>query len=136
MSFHRTIAVPGWPKPSGYSDGVLAPAGARLLSIAGQVAWNERHEIVSPDFAAQFGQALRNVCAVVAAAGGGPEHLTRLVFYVVDADVYRRSLAAVGAQYRAVVGRHFPACTLVQVAALLEAGALVEIEATAALPAA
>ena len=131
---NRSIEPPGWPRPKGYSNGVLAPAGARLLAIAGQVAWDAREQIVSADFSEQFGQALRNVRAVLDAAGGRPEHLLRLTFYVTSKDEYAAALERVGQHYRAVLGRVFPACTLVEVKALLEVGAKVEIEATAALP--
>jgi enamine deaminase RidA (YjgF/YER057c/UK114 family) len=118
----------------GYSNGVLAPSGARLLFVAGQVGWNRERELVAGGFAAQFEQALANVAAVVAAAGGGPEHLARLTLYVVDRTEYQGQLAAVGAAYRRVLGDHYPAMALVEVSGLLEPGARVEIEATAALP--
>lgn len=120
--------------PRGYSNGILAPAGARLLFVAGQVAWDAGHRLVGDDFASQFGRALHNVVAVVRAAGGSPEHLARLTVYVVDRREYLEQLAAVGAAWRRVMGRHFPAMALVEVRALLETGAKVEIEGTAALP--
>ena len=131
----RAIVPPGWPRPRGYSHGMLAPSGARLLAIAGQVGWDEHEKLVSPEFAAQFGRALENLRAVLEAAGGKPQHLIRLTFYVTDKEEYRRALALVGDHYRRVLGRHFPACTLVEVKGLLEPGAKIEIEATAALPA-
>ena len=135
MSTKPTAVEPaGWPKPKGYSNGMVAPAGARLLAVAGQVAWDERGKIVSGDLAAQFGQALENVLKVVTAAGGSAEHLLRLTYYVTDKEEYRRRTAEIGERYRAVLGRHFPAATLVEVKGLLEPGARVEIEATAALP--
>jgi enamine deaminase RidA (YjgF/YER057c/UK114 family) len=121
--------------PKGYSNGVVAPAGSRLLFVAGQVGWNERQQLVSADFVEQFERALANVLTVVAAAGGRPEDIVRFSFFVKDKDSYRGSLESVGAAYRRHMGRHFPAMTLVEVADLLEDGALVEIEATAALPA-
>ena len=130
----RPIEPKGWPKPKGYANGMLAPAGARLLAIAGQIGWDERGKIVSADLVAQFSRALENVVAVLAAAGGKPEHLVRLTYYVVDKEEYRREAAAIGERYRAIVGRWFPASTLVEVKGLLEPGAKVEIEATAALP--
>ena len=128
------VEPPGWPKPKGYSNGMVAPAGARLLAVAGQIAWDERGKIVSDDLVAQFGQALANVLKVVTAAGGSAEHLLRLTYYVTDKEEYRRRTAEIGERYRAVLGRHFPAATLVEVKGLLEPGARVEIEATAALP--
>ncbi len=130
----RAVLPEGWPRPKGYSNGTVAPAGARLLAIAGQVGWNEREELVSADFAEQWAQALRNVRAVLAAAGGAPEHLLRLTFYVTDKEEYRRALPAVGEHHRAILGRCYPAATLIEVKGLLEPGAKVEIEATAALP--
>lgn len=120
--------------PRGYSHGTLAPAGSRLLAVAGQIAWDEDRRIVSDRFFEQFGRALANVVAVVREAGGRPEHVIRLTIYVTDRDEYLGQLAEVGAAYRAVMGRHFPAMALVQVAALLDPGARVEIEALAALP--
>jgi enamine deaminase RidA (YjgF/YER057c/UK114 family) len=120
--------------PRGYSNGVLAPAGSRFLFVAGQVGWNERQELVSADFVEQFERALANVLTVVAAAGGRPENVVRFSFFVKDKDSYRGSLENVGAAYRRQMGRHFPAMSLVEVSDLLEDGALVEIEATAALP--
>jgi enamine deaminase RidA (YjgF/YER057c/UK114 family) len=121
--------------PRGYSNGMLAPAGGRLLCVAGQVGWDGAQQLVSPDFAAQFAQALDNVLVVVRAAGGAPEHLARLTIYVTDREEYLACAPAVGAAYRARMGRHYPAMALVEVAALLEPGAKVEIEATAVLPA-
>lgn len=118
----------------GYSNGILAPAGARLLFVAGQIGWDSRRRLVEGGFVAQFERALENVAAVVAAAGGAPEHVARLTLYVVDRGEYLGHLAAVGAAYRRVFGRHFPAMVLVEVRGLLEPGARVEIEATAALP--
>lgn len=120
--------------PKGYSNGVIAPAGSRLLFVAGQVGWNERQEIVSPEFVEQFERALANALAVVAAAGGRPEDVVRLTFYIKDRESYRESLAAVGAAYRRRMGRHFPAMAMIEVSDFVEDGALVEVEATAALP--
>jgi enamine deaminase RidA (YjgF/YER057c/UK114 family) len=120
--------------PKGYTNGIVAPAGSRLLFVAGQVGWNERQELVSADFVEQFERALANVLTVVAAAGGRPEQIVRLNLFVKDKDSYKGSLGSVGAAYRRQMGRHFPAMSLVEVSDLLEDGALVEIEATAALP--
>jgi enamine deaminase RidA (YjgF/YER057c/UK114 family) len=123
-----------WTAPRGYSNGVLAPAGARTLFVAGQIAWDARQRLVGAgDFVAQFAQALANVVEVVRAAGGGPEHVARLTIYVTDKRSYLTSSKELGAAYRGVMGRHFPAMSLVEVAALLEPGALVEIEGTAAI---
>ncbi len=126
------VNPPGWPRPSGYANGIVAEG--RYLAVSGQIGWNERNELVSDDFLEQARQALRNVVAVLRAAGGGPEHLVRLTWYVTDKDEYRGALRALGASYREIVGEHYPAMALVQVAGLLEEGAKVEIEATAVLP--
>lgn len=122
----------GWPRPSGYSNGIVAEG--RYLAISGQIGWNERTELVGSEFLEQARQALRNVVAVLRAAGGAPEHLVRLTWYITDKNEYRQNLRALGESYREIVGAHYPAMSLVQVAALLEEGAKVEIEATAVLP--
>lgn len=120
---------------SGYSNGVLAPPGARLLFVAGQVAWDREHRLVGGDnFAQQFGQALRNVAAVVSAAGGRPEHVVELTIFVTDKQRYMSDLRGVGDAYRGVFGRHYPAMALVEVKGLIEPGAQVEIRGVAAIP--
>ncbi|MBV8198036.1 MAG: RidA family protein [Candidatus Eremiobacteraeota bacterium] len=121
-----------WARPSGYSNGVVAEG--RYLAISGQIGWNERSELVSDDFVAQARQALSNVISVLRAAGGDAAHLVRLTWYITDKAEYRARLKELGAAYRDVVGEHYPAMALVQVADLLEDGAKVEIEATAVLP--
>lgn len=120
--------------PRGYSHGMLAPASGRLLCVAGQIAWDREGRLVAEDFPAQFARALENVLEVVRAAGGGPEHLLRLTIYVTDHRKYLADLQAVGDAYRSVMGRRYPAMALVEVAGLLEPGALVEIEGTAVVP--
>lgn len=117
--------------PSGYSNGMLAPAGARTLYVAGQIAWDAERRFVSADFAEQFAQALRNVLEVVRAAGGGPEDVAFLRLYVVDKQAYNAHVKAVGKAYRELMGRHYPAMALVEVKSLLEDQAQVEIEAVA-----
>ena len=121
--------------PKGYSNGVLAEAGGRLLFIAGQVGWDETQCIVSDELEAQFGRALENVVAVLTAAGGRPEHVVRLMIYVTDRDQYLKALKSIGQAYRRVMGRHYPAMALIEVKALLEPAAKVEIEGTAVVPA-
>ena len=121
-------------RPRGYANGVLAPAGGRLLFVAGQIAWDGQQRIVSGDFVEQFGRALSNVLAVVAEAGGTPEHLARLTIYVTDKREYQSRTREIGERWRALMGRHYPAMALVEVRGLLEDGAQVEIEATAVLP--
>jgi enamine deaminase RidA (YjgF/YER057c/UK114 family) len=119
--------------PRGYSNGVLAPPGARLLFIAGQIAWDGEQRIVSPDFAEQFERALFNVIAVVKEAGGKPQNLARLLIYVTDKREYLASQREVGQRWRTLMGRHFPAMALVEVKALLADDAKVEIEGIAVL---
>jgi len=128
----ETINPTGWPRPSGYANGILAEG--RYLAISGQIGWNERSELAGDGFLDQARQALLNIMAVLRAAGGEPEHLVRLTWYVTDTSEYRENLASLGEAYREIVGTHYPAMALVQVAALLEEGARVEIEATAVLP--
>ncbi len=129
------IQPEAWAAPRGYSNGMLAPASGRLLFVAGQVGWDADKRLIPGGFVAQFGQALANVVAVVEAAGGRPENLGRLTIYVTDRTAYLDEIKAVGEAYRAVMSRHFPAMALVEVSALVEAGAEVEIEGTAVIPA-
>jgi enamine deaminase RidA (YjgF/YER057c/UK114 family) len=131
-SDRRSLQPDGWTPPRGYANGVAAEG--RMVFVAGQVGWNRRGEFESDDFVAQVEQALANVMAVLRAGGGGPEHLVRLTWYVTDKTAYLARRRDIGEAYRRVIGRHFPAMTLVVVAGLLEDRALVEIEATAVLP--
>lgn len=125
----------GWKRPRGYSNGISVPAGARLVFVAGQIAWDGEQRLVGAgDFAAQFRQALANVLTVVRTAGGEARHVVRLTIYVTDKRRYLDCQAELGEIWRASMGRNYPAMSLVQVADLLEEGALVEIEATAAMP--
>lgn len=134
MTALRSVNPETLGRPRGYSNGMLAPAGGRLLFVAGQIAWDGEQRLVGTGFVEQFAQALANVLVVIREAGGGPEHLARLTVYVTDRREYLADLPAVGEAYRGVFGRHFPAMALVEVQALLEPGAKVEIEATAVLP--
>lgn len=129
----RIVQPEGWKRPRGYSNGVAARGES--IFIAGQIGWDENERIVSADFAAQAAQALRNVVAVLSAAGAKPEHLVRLTWYVTDKREYAASAKQIGEAYRTIIGSVYPAMTLVQVADLLEDGAKVEIEATAVVPA-
>jgi len=119
--------------PRGYTNGVLADSGGRLLFVSGQVAWNREQRIVSSDFVEQFDRALANVISVVTEAGGKPEQIARLVIYVTNKSEYVAHTRDVGARYRAHMGRHFPAMVLVEVKSLLDDKAMVEIEAIAVL---
>lgn len=116
----------------GYSNGVLMPPGS-LLFVAGQIGWDRHENLVANTFVLQFRQALQNVLDVVVAAGGGAESIARLTMYTTDKQAYLADLKAVGSAYREVLGRHFPAMALVEVADLVEDGALIEIEATAVI---
>lgn len=131
---HKIVNPSHFPKPRGYANGVLSEGPSRRLDIAGQIAWDKDARIVSPDFATQFLQALDNVVAIVREAGGGAEHIVKLLAFVTDLEAYRASTSAIGQGWRARLGKHYPAMSLVKVAGLLEPGALVEIEGVAILP--
>lgn len=130
----ESVQPPHWKAPKGYRNGVVAPAGARLLFVSGQVAWDAEQRLVGAgDFAAQFRQSLANVLAVVRAAGGGPEHLAELTVFVTDRRLYLAATRELGAIWKELAGREYPAMALVEVKALLEKGALVEIRGIAAI---
>src|SRR5262245_62314061 len=129
---HQLLHPKNWARARGFANGIASEG--RLVFVAGQVGWNAEQRCESDDFVAQVEQALSNVVAVLAEADARPEHLVRLTWYVTDKREYLAHMAEVGRVYRRVVGRHFPAMTLVQVAALLEDRAKVEIEATAVIP--
>jgi enamine deaminase RidA (YjgF/YER057c/UK114 family) len=131
------IRPAGWRKPRGYENGIAAAGAGKILWIAGQIAWDAEQRLVGRgDFPRQFRQALENVLAVVRAAGGEPRHVVQLTVYVVDKREYLASTRALGQTWRELLGEHYPAMALVQVADLLEDGALVEIQGVAALPSA
>ena len=126
------IEPAGWAKPRGYANGIEVRGASAFVFVAGQIAWDAEQQLVGRgDFVAQFRQALANVAAVVRAAGAEPQHIVRLTIYVTDKHLYLGARREIGAAYREVLGRHYPAMALVQVADLLEDGALVEVEATA-----
>lgn len=127
-----TLQPPGWARPLGYANGVAAKG--TLVFVAGQVGWNADKQFESSDFVAQAEQALLNVVAVLRQACASPEHIVRMTWYVVDKDEYNARQKDLGAAYRKVIGRHYPAMSCVQVAGLIEAGAKLEIEATAVVP--
>jgi enamine deaminase RidA (YjgF/YER057c/UK114 family) len=129
----RLLHPKDWAPTKGFSNGV--DAEGRQVFVAGQIGWNAQQEIVSDDFVAQVDQALRNIVDILAEAGARPEHLVRLTWYVTDKREYLARAREVGQAYQRVIGRHYPAMTLVQVAALLEERAKVEIESTAVVPA-
>jgi len=122
----------GWPRPKGYSNGVAAVG--RQVFVAGQIGWDAEGRFARGGLAGQVRQALLNIVAVLAEAGGAPEHIVRLTWFVTSREEYHAELSEIGAAYRAVMGKHFPAMSVVQVVALMEGEAKVEIEATAVLP--
>jgi enamine deaminase RidA (YjgF/YER057c/UK114 family) len=132
MSGLRAVNPPGWARPKGYSNGVVGRGS--LVFVAGQVGWNAEEQFESDDFVAQTRQALANTIAVLAAAGAKPEHIARMTWYVLDKREYMARIAEVGAAYRDLIGRNFPAMTLVEVRALVADRARVEIETTAVIP--
>jgi enamine deaminase RidA (YjgF/YER057c/UK114 family) len=134
MSLLTPINPPALGPPKGFTNGLLAPPGCSLLFVAGQVAWDDQQQIIDGDFVDQMQRALENMMAVVQEAGGAPENVARLTCYVTDRDEYLGNLQRIGQVWRAVMGYHFPAMTLVQVAALVDPKAKVEVEATAVLP--
>jgi enamine deaminase RidA (YjgF/YER057c/UK114 family) len=121
-----------WPRPRGYSNGIVA--SGRQIFIAGQIGWDTHGRFNSERLADQVRQALENICTVLAQAQAGPEHIVRLTWYVTSRDEYYAQLADIGVAYRAVMGKHFPVMSVVQVVALMELQAKVEIEATAVVP--
>ena len=121
-----------WASPQGYANGIAAEG--RLVFISGQIGWDSAARMVGDDLVAQTEQALKNIVAVLAEAGGSPSHLARLSWYVTDKVAYVARRKEIGEAYRRVIGRHYPAMTLLVVAGLLEEGAQVEIEATAVIP--
>ena len=126
------LQPPGWTPPKGYANGIAARG--TLVSVAGQVGWNRNQQFETDDFVAQARQALVNIVAVLREAGAGPEHVVRMTWYVVDKREYLASVRELGAAYRAIFGTHYPAMSAVQVVALMEDRARVEIEATAVVP--
>ena len=130
--FHDTVTPEGWAPARGYSNGVLATG--RTLYLGGQIGWNSHQEFETDDFIEQMTQTLQNIRHILEAAGGGPEHLTRLTWFVTDKAEYAANQRKVGETYRSVLGNNFPAMSLLVVADLLEDRAKIEIEATAVLP--
>ena len=126
------LQPPGWPQPRGYSNGIAARG--RQVFVAGMVGWDAQCRFQTDDFAGQARQALQNIVAVLAQAGAKPEHITRMTWYVTNKREYLAAGKALGAAYREVIGRHFPVMTAVEVSALMEDRAKVEIEVTAVVP--
>ena len=127
---HTTLLPDGWPRPKGYANGVIAQ-GNHHIFCGGQIGWNSEEIFESQEFAGQLRQALQNVLAILEAAQAGPEHMTRMTWYVTDKQAYLRNLREVGSIYREVMGKNYPAMSVVEVTALIEDQALVEVEVTA-----
>ena len=128
----KLLQPAGWAEPKGYANGVMA-RGA-MIFVGGQIGWNTQQQFESDDFIAQTRQALQNILAVLEAGGAGPQHMVRMTWYVVDRVEYLARLKELGAAYREVMGKNFPAMTCVEVSALVEERARIEIEVTAVLP--
>jgi enamine deaminase RidA (YjgF/YER057c/UK114 family) len=128
----QTLQPPGWARAKGFSNGIAARG--KLVFIAGQVGWTGQGKWQALDFAGQFRQTLQNIIDVLAEAGGKPQHIVRLTWYVLDKQEYLGALKDVGTAYRALMGRHFPTMAVVQVGGLIEPEARLEIEATAVIP--
>jgi len=130
----QTLLPEGWPRPSGYANGIAAEG--RQVYVAGQIGWLPDGEFATDEMAGQIEQALKNTMAVLAEAGAGPEHIARMTWYVTDCDAYLDALKDIGAAWRDTMGRNYPAMAVVQVVRLVERRALVEIETTAVIPSA
>lgn len=133
---HTLLQPPEWAPAKGYANGIAVKlsAGSQLIFTGGQIGWNAQQQFESDDFIAQTAQALRNVLQILQQAGAGPEHMTRMTWYVTDCDEYNARLRELGSAYRDVMGKNFPAMSCVGVARLVEKRAKVEIEVTAVLP--
>ena len=129
---HQVLHPAGWVPAKGYANGIAA-RGTQVF-VGGQIGWNAQQQFESDDFIAQTRQTLQNVMAVLKEAGAGPEHMVRMTWYVIDRDEYNARLKELGGVYRDVIGRHFPAMTCIEVSALMEERAKVEIEVTAVVP--
>ncbi|MCP3670346.1 MAG: RidA family protein [Gammaproteobacteria bacterium] len=126
------LQPPGWARPRGYSNGIVARG--RLVFLGGQVGWNANEEFETDDFPGQAKQALSNITTLLAEAGGSAEHIVRLTWFIADRQEYLASLEELGAAYREVIGRHFPVMSVIEVKGFIEDGAKLEIEATAVIP--
>jgi len=126
------LQPPGWAKPKGFSNGIAA--SGKQVFIAGQIGWTGESKWEAKDFAGQFRQTLKNTLVVLAQAGGRPEHIVRMTWYILDKQEYLGALKEVGAAWRELIGRHYPAMAVVQVGALMEDQARLEIETTAVIP--
>jgi len=125
-----TLLPEGWPRPKGYANGIIAQ-GTHHIFCGGQIGWTSQEVFESHEFTGQLRQALQNVLAILQSAEAGPEHMTRMTWYITDKQTYLGNLREVGAIYREIMGKHYPAMSVVEVTALIEDDALVEVEVTA-----
>jgi enamine deaminase RidA (YjgF/YER057c/UK114 family) len=132
MSSHAILLPPGWPRPKGYANGIAADG--RLVVTGGVVGWDEEERFVAQTTAGQFRQVLLNTLAILREGGAGPEHIVRMTWYVTSIAEYRESLGDIGTAWRELMGRNYPAMAVVEVAALVEPAARIEIETTAVVP--
>ena len=132
MSAHATLLPPGWPRPRGYANGIAA--NGRMVLTGGVVGWDEQERFVSETLAGQFRQVLANTLAILAEGGAGPEHVVRMTWYVTSVSEYRESLGEIGGAWRELMGKNFPAMAVVEVTALVEPAARIEIETLAVVP--
>lgn len=130
---HQILLPPGWSRPHGYSNGIAAEG--RMVFIAGQIGWDENHVIHTGSMAGQIGQTLKNTVAVLAEAGAEPRHIVRMTWYITSREDYLDEISEIGRVWREIMGKHYPAMAVVQVSALIESAARVEIETTAVVPA-
>ncbi|MSQ63444.1 MAG: RidA family protein [Betaproteobacteria bacterium] len=128
----QILQPPGWAKPKGFSNGISA--AGKLVFVAGQIGWSGEGKWEARDFASQFRQTIKNTLAVLAEAGGKPEHIVRMTWYILDKQEYLGAIREIGAAYRELMGRHYPAMAVVQVSGLIEDEARLEIETTAVIP--
>ena len=128
----KILQPPGWPRPKGYSNGISAKG--RIIFTAGVVGWDENESFAEHTLHGQFAQVLRNTLAILAEDGSGPEHIVRMTCYVIDRSDYLRCRDEIGAAWREIMGKHYPAMTLVEVKGLVESAAKIEIETTAVVP--
>jgi len=133
MTAHRSLLPPGWPRPRGYANGISA--SGQIVFTAGIIGWDENEVFAARDLPGQFRQVLRNTLAVLAEGGASAEHIVRMTWYVTDREEYLACLPAIGAAYREIIGRNYPAMAVVEVSGLVEAAAKIEIETTAVVPA-
>ena len=131
---HKTILPDGWPIPKGYSNGILANQG-RMLFIAGQVGWDENEKFNSKEFVSQFEQALKNILSIVNKAGGKPEHICRMTCFCTNKPAYLAARKEIGKVWKSLMGTHFPCMSMIFVSDLLDNPGMIEIEATAVIPA-